>query len=121
MKWQDEYRHKLITAKEAAGLITSGSEVIFAMMDQPKDIMTAVAERYPELENVTLTSHWVEDYPFLHPRQHPEMARAFRIKDPMTMRSTREEVREKRIDYQPTIVGLSNGYRQELPDKGRFR
>ena len=120
MKWQDKYRHKLITAKQAAGLITSGSEVIFAMMDQPKDIMLAVAERYNELENVTLTSHWVEDYPFLHPRQHPEMTRAFRIKDPMTLRSTREGVREKTIDYQPTVFGLSNGYRQEFPERGRL-
>jgi 4-hydroxybutyrate CoA-transferase len=120
MKWQDKYRDKLITAKEAAGLITSGSDVIFAMMDQPKDIMTAVAERCNELENVTLTSHWVEDYPFLHPKQHPEMAKAFRIKDPMTMRSTREGVREKTIDYQPTIFGLSNGYRQECPHRGRL-
>ena len=120
MKWQEKYRDKLITAKEAAGLITSGSDVIFAMMDQPKDIMLAVAERYKELENVTLTSHWVEDFPFLHPKQHPEMAKAFRIKDPMTMRSTREGVRDKTIDYQPTIFGLSNGYRQECADRGRL-
>jgi 4-hydroxybutyrate CoA-transferase len=120
MNWQDKYRHKLITAKQAAELITSGSEVIFAMMDQPKDIMTAVAERYHELENVTLTSHWVEDYPFLHPKQHPEMAKAFRIKDPMTLRSTREGVRDKTIDYQPTVFGLSDGYRQECPDRGRL-
>ncbi len=120
MKWQDKYRDKIITAKQAAELITSGSDVIFAMMDQPKDIMTAVAERYNELENVTLTSHWVEDYPFLHPRQHPEMTKAFRIKDPMTMRNTREGVRDKTIDYQPTVFGLSNGYRQEEPDRGRL-
>jgi 4-hydroxybutyrate CoA-transferase len=120
MKWQDKYREKLITAKEAAGLITSGSEVIFAMMDQPKDVMLAVAERYNELENVTLTSHWVEDYPFLHPTKHPEMAKAFGIKDPMTMRSTREEVHNKTIDYQPTVFGLSNGYRQECAERGRL-
>ena len=120
MKWQDKYRDKLITAKQAAELVTSGSDVIFAMMDQPKDIMAAVTERYNELENVTLTSHWVEDYPFLHPKQHPEMAKAFRIKDPMTMRNTREGVRDKTIDYQPTIFGLSNGYRQEEPERGRL-
>lgn len=120
MKWQEKYRDKLITAKEAAGLIKSGSDVIFAMMDQPKDIMLAVCERYKELENVTLTSHWVEDYPFLHPGQHPEMAKAFRIKDPMTLRNTREGVREKTIDYQPTVFGLSNGYRQEEPERGRL-
>jgi len=120
MKWQDKYRDKLISAKEAAGLITSGSDVIFAMMDQPKDIMTAVAERYRELENVTLTSHWVEDYPFLHPSKYPEMEKAFRIKDPMTLRTTREEIRNKKIDYQPTVFGLSNGERQKCADRGRL-
>ncbi len=120
MKWQDKYRDKLISAKEAAGLIASGSDVIFAMMDQPKDIMTAVAERYRELENVTLTSHWVEDYPFLHPSKYPEMEKAFRIKDPMTLRTTREEIRNKKIDYQPTVFGLSNGERQKCADRGRL-
>jgi len=120
MNWQDKYRDKLITAKEAAGLIKSGSDVIFAMMDQPKDIIVEVSERYKELENVTLTSHWVEDFPFLHPSQHPEMEKAFRIKDPMTLRTTREEVRNKKIDWQPTVFGLSNGYRQEDDDRGRL-
>jgi 4-hydroxybutyrate CoA-transferase len=120
MKWQDKYRDKLITAKQAAELITPGSDVIFSMMDQPKDIMLEVVKRAPELENVTLTSHWVEDYPFLHPKQYPEMAKAFHIKDPMTMRFTREGVRDKTIDYQPTVFGLSNGYRQENPDRGRL-
>ena len=81
MNWQEKYRNKLITAKQAAALITSGSDVLFSMMDQPKDIILEVAERYRELENVTLTSHWVEDYVFLHPTRHPEMARAFIIKD----------------------------------------
>jgi 4-hydroxybutyrate CoA-transferase len=120
MKWQDKYRDKLITAKEAAGLIKSGSDVIFAMMDQPKDIMVEVCERAGELENVVLTSHWVEDFPFLHPSQHPEMEKAFRIVDPMTLRTTRDEVRNRKIDWQPTVFGLSNGERQECADRGRL-
>jgi 4-hydroxybutyrate CoA-transferase len=120
MKWQDKYRHKLITASQAAGLIKSGSDVLFAMMDQPKDIILEISRRYGELENVTLTSHWVEDFPFLHPSKYPEMAKAFRIKDPMTLRSTREEVRNRKIDWQPTVFGLSNGDRQVCPDRGRL-
>ena len=120
MNWQEKYRNKLITAKQAAALITSGSDVLFSMMDQPKDIILEVAERYRELENVTLTSHWVEDYVFLHPTRHPEMARAFIIKDPMTLRTTREEVRNKRIDWKPPVFGLSNGERQTCADRGRL-
>jgi 4-hydroxybutyrate CoA-transferase len=120
MKWQDKYRDKLITARQAAELIKSGDDIIFAMMDQPKDIIVAVADRCRELEGVTLTSHWVEDFPFLHPSQHPEMERAFRVVDPMTLRTTREEVRNKKIDWQPTVFGLSNGERQLCPDRGRL-
>ena len=120
MKWQDKYRDKLITARQAAGLVTSGSDVLFAMMDQPKDIILEIAKRCGELENVTLTSHWVEDFPFLHPSKYPEMEKTFHIKDPMTLRSTREEVRNKKIDWQPTVFGLSNGDRQECVDRGRL-
>jgi len=120
MKWQDKYRDKLITARQAAELIRSGDDVIFAMMDQPKDVMVEVAGRCGELEGVTLTSHWVEDFPFLHPSKYPEMEKAFRVVDPMTLRTTREEVRSKRIDWQPTVFGLSNGERQLCPDRGRL-
>jgi 4-hydroxybutyrate CoA-transferase len=120
MNWQDKHKGKIINAKQAAGLVTSGSDVAFSMMDQPKDIILEIAARYKELENVTLTSHWVEDYDFLHPSQHPEMASAFSIKDPMTLRTTREEVRNKRIDWKPTVFGLSNGERQMNADRGRL-
>ncbi len=120
MKWQDKYKDKIITAKKAAELVTSSSQVLFSMMDQPADIIEEIAKRYGELESVTLTSHWVEDYPFLHPKQYPEMAKAFFIKDPMTLKFTREGVREKTIDWQPTVFGLSNGERQRNPERGRL-
>jgi len=120
MKWQDKYKDKLITAKQAAELVTSGSDVLLSMMDQPKDIGLEIAKRYQELKNVTLTSHWVEDYPFLHSGEHPEMGKSFLIKDPMTLRYTREGIRDKRIDWKPTIFGLSDGNRQLCADRGRL-
>jgi 4-hydroxybutyrate CoA-transferase len=120
MKWQDKYKDKLITAKQAAGLITSGSDVLFPVSNHPQDIALELSKRHQELSDVTITAHWVEDYPFLHPQEHPEMAKAFSIKDPMTVRSTRGGVRQKSIDWQPTIFGLSDGNRQENPDRGRL-
>jgi 4-hydroxybutyrate CoA-transferase len=120
MNWQDKYKEKLLTAKQAAGLITSGSDVLFPVSNHPKDIAFELARRHKELSDVTITAHWVEDYPFLHPQEHPEMARAFSIKDPMTVRSTREGVRQKTIDWQPTIFGLSDGNRQKISDRGRL-
>ena len=120
MKWQDKYKDKLITAKQAAELIASGSDVLFSLMDQPKDIGLEIAKCCHKLKNVTLTSHWVEDYPFLHLGEHPEMEKSFLVKDPMTVRHTREGVREKRLDWQPTIFGLSDGNRQLHTDRGRL-
>jgi len=93
MEWQDKYKDKLITAKQAAELITSGSDVLFPISNHPKDIALELGKRHGELRDVTLTAHWVEDYPFLHPGKHPEMGKSFLIKDPMTVRTTREEVR----------------------------
>ncbi len=120
MKWQDKYKDKMITVKQAAELITSGSHVLLPVMDQPKDIGLEIAKRYKELKNVTLTSHWVEDYPFLHPGKQPEMEKAFLIKDPMPLKYTREGIRKKIIDWQPTIFGLSDGNRQVCADRGRL-
>jgi acyl-CoA hydrolase len=64
MRWQDKYKQKLISAEQAAQLITSNSDMLFPMMNQPKDIGLELTKRYRDLKNVTLTSHWVDDYPF---------------------------------------------------------
>lgn len=120
MKWQDKYKDKLLTAEQAARLVTSDSQVLFAMMNQPKDIGLELAKRYKELRNVTITSHWVEDYPFLHPAANPEMAKAFSIQDAFPLRHTRKEVQENRIDWQPTVFGLSDGVRQMDENRGRL-
>lgn len=121
MTWQEKYQSKIISAKKAAGMVTSGSNVLFPVMDQPKDIMEELCKRYKDLNNVTLTSHWIADYPFLHPHDNPRMARSFQIKDPMPLIHTREELRERRLDYQPTVFGLNNGTRQAIdPQRGRL-
>jgi 4-hydroxybutyrate CoA-transferase len=120
MEWQSKYKDKLITAEQAAKLVTSGSDVLFSMMNQPKDIGLELSKRHNELSGVTLTSHWVEDYPFLHPKEYPEMAKAFLIQDGLTVKYTREGVREKTIDWKPSIFGLSDGIRQLDPNRGRL-
>jgi 4-hydroxybutyrate CoA-transferase len=120
VNWQEKYKHKLITAEQAAKLITPDSDVVFPMMDQPKDIGLEIAKRHKELSDVTLTSHWVEDYPFLHPEEHPEMAKPFLIQDAFPLRYTRKGVREKWIDWKPSIFGLSDGIRQLNTDRGKL-
>ena len=120
MRWQEKYKNKLLNAAQAAKLVTSGSEVLFSMMNQPKQIGLELAKRYKELENVTITSHWVEDYPFLHPLENPEMAAVFSIQDGFPLRYTRKDVQEHRIDYRPTVFGLSDGVRQKDESRGRL-
>ncbi len=120
MRWQDKYKDKLLSAEQAAKLVTSDSEVLFSMMNQPRDIGLELAKRYKELKNVTITSHWVEDYPFLHPRENPEMAKAFNIQDGFPLKHTRKEVQEHRIDWRPTVFGLSDGVRQLDDNRGRL-
>jgi 4-hydroxybutyrate CoA-transferase len=120
MEWKIKYKDKLITAEQAAKLVTSGSDVLFAMMNQPKEVGWELSKRHSELKNVTITSHWVEDYPFLHPKEHPEMAESFLIQDGLTLRYTREGVREKLIDWKPSIFGLSDGIRQLDANRGRL-
>jgi 4-hydroxybutyrate CoA-transferase len=120
MRWQDKYKKKLLNAEQAAKLVTNDSEVLFSMMNQPRDIGLELAKRHKELKNVTITSHWVEDYPFLHPTENPEMAKAFSIQDAFPLRYTRKEVQEYRIDYRPTVFGLSDGVRQLDENRGRL-
>ncbi len=120
MRWQEKYGDKLLTAEQAAKLVTSDSEVLFSMMNQPRDIGLELAKRSKELSNVTITSHWVEDYPFLHPAEDPDMARAFCIQDAFPLRYTRKEVQANRIDWKPTVFGLSDGVRQLDGNRGRL-
>ena len=120
MRWQDKYKNKLLSAEQAARLVTNDSQVLFSMMNQPRDIGLELAKRHKELRNVTITSHWVEDYPFLHPSENPEMAKAFSIQDAFPLRHTRKEVQENKIDYRPTVFGLSDGVRQMDENRGRL-
>ena len=120
MNWQDKYRDKLVTVKQAAGLVKPDADVLFPVSNHPKEIIMEIARRHGELKEVTLTSHWVEDYPFLHIKDYPEMAGAFLVKDPITVNYSREGVRERTIDWQPTVFGLSNGERQADPNRGRL-
>jgi 4-hydroxybutyrate CoA-transferase len=53
MDWQEEYKKKLVSPEEAAGLIRSGDRVmLISLADQPKILPKALAERKDELENV---------------------------------------------------------------------
>ena len=110
MDWQKKYRHKLISPEEAAGLVKSGDRVVLALSLKPREVALAIARRASELRNVTIVSHWNEDYPWLH----PGMEDSFYVKEGFVLRPSRQPVREKRVDWMPTIFGLHDGQRQAL-------
>lgn len=113
MRWQDKYKDKLLTAKEAAGLVKSGDVVLFPLFFQPKDIGEEIAKRKDELRNVTLVSHWTEDYPWFRPGTEE----SFTVKDGFIFPHVRQAAKEKRTDWVPAIFGINDGLRQA--ERGR--
>ncbi len=64
MKWQDEYKKKLVTAEKAASLVKSGDTVgVSAGCSAPINIINALCKRREELKDVSLFSG-VSMYPF---------------------------------------------------------
>ena len=57
MNWQDIYKEKLVSVKQAAKLINSGDKIYMSGgMGAPVDLMEAITERANELENVDVVS-----------------------------------------------------------------
>ncbi len=115
MKWQEVYKRKLISAKEAAGLVKSGMTVAFSHPNQPESICGALAERQNELENVNLIAFWTG-----HHAWHDEPMSAFNVIEAFGFKhSSRRGVQEKWIQYLPYVPGLTNGIREAECNRGR--
>lgn len=57
MSWQDDYQRKLVSLKEAAAQVKSGDNLgLSAGPSCPTDLMNAIADRYEELEDVSVVS-----------------------------------------------------------------
>lgn len=108
MEWRDEYKDKLITAEQAAKLINPGDVVVFTLVIHPHKLGEEIAKRANELHDVTVICHWTQDYPWLH----PGLEASFNVKDAFPLRFTRERVRQKIIDWVPSIFGLGNQKRR---------
>lgn len=111
IKWQDQYRDKLITAVQAAKLIKSGDKVVISLMAQPKMLGLALAQRKEELRGVTLMSNWTEDYPWFQ----AGWEESFSVQTGFGTRITREGQQQKRIDWLPAVFGLHDGVRYKAP------
>ena len=101
-KWQDHYKDKLITHKQAAKLVKPGLKVVFPLNGKPLDFGLALADRREELEievkrtgkKITVLSHWLEDFPFLH----EGWEHIFDVKEGFISANTRNGIKGKTID-----------------------
>lgn len=109
MGWQQEFKDKLLSPAQAAGLVKSGQHLVFSLNLKPRDTALEVARRAGELRGVRVVSNWNEDYPWLH----PGMEESFSVKEGFVLRPSREPVRQRRVDWVPVIFGLYDGVRQE--------
>jgi len=55
MSWEEEYKSKITTAEEAIGRIKSGDRVCFVQGNEPQALGLALAARFGDLENVTIS------------------------------------------------------------------
>ncbi len=85
-RWQDKYRDKLITAKEAAKLVKSGDKVILSLARKPEAIVNALIERKDELEGVTIGSTWRTWTSGNLPLLDPGMEKSFTVITGVTFR-----------------------------------
>lgn len=116
MNWQERYADKLKTPEEAAALVRSGDRVVVAMLLPPINTCLALAKRRGELKNVTILSHWQDDFPWFQPGWDD----SFQVQSGFILRPARQGHREKRFDFVPSVFGLSDGLRHKEPLRGRI-
>jgi acyl-CoA hydrolase len=102
MSWVDSYKQKLVSAEEAAGLIQSGDRVYYGGNAAiPRAIISALAGRAQELENVQLNHVLLlgED-----PLSQPGMEGSFRHNSLFVGPADRKAVNDGRADYMPIFL-----------------
>src|SRR5271165_3771877 len=103
MSWIDQYRSKVMTAREAVSCVESGMRVyIHASCAEPEALVEALMVRAP----------FVKDVEVMHIRTSgtspycvPEMAEHFRHNALFVGANVREAVNDGRADYTPIFLG----------------
>jgi 4-hydroxybutyrate CoA-transferase len=102
MDWRDQYKEKLITAQQAAGMIRSGQRVLISLGTvEPQYIANALCDRWRELRDVEiLTSNTMKPYAWFD----KERRAAFKIQAGYLSAAYRPLYKEKRIEYSINTV-----------------
>lgn len=97
--WQTTYKHKLLSAVDAAQKVKSGDRVVVGhACGEPQALVQALTARYKELQDVEIT-HMVAMGN--SPYAQPGMEASFRHNALFVGRSTRQAIEEGRADYTP--------------------
>ena len=100
MDWRKRYADKLRTAEEAVADVQSRQAVVVAMLDgMPPSLCTALSDRAPELEEVTVF-HFVSTFGWFSFNE----GRSFRQITPFTTNVDRAAVRDGKVEYLPTAL-----------------
>lgn len=102
MSWIDEYRNKLMTAREAVACVESGMRVyIHPGCAEPEALVEALMVRAPYVRNVELLHLLTYG---TSPYCAPEMAEHFRHNALFVGGNVREAVNDGRADYTPIFL-----------------
>jgi 4-hydroxybutyrate CoA-transferase len=97
MDWRKRYAAKIRTAQESVADVRSGQSVTVGMFDNmPPSVCTALSERAPELEDVSVF-HFVSAFPWYSFND----GRSFRQITPFATNVERAAIREGKADYLP--------------------
>jgi 4-hydroxybutyrate CoA-transferase len=106
MHWRERYAGKVRTAEEAVADVASGQAITVGMFDGvPPGLCTALMQRAPELEDVTVF-HFVTTVPWFTYDGEREASRppAFRQLTPFATNVDRGGIRDGRVDYLPVAL-----------------
>lgn len=102
MSWIDQYRSKLVTAREAVNCVESGMRVyIHPGCAEPEALIEALMSRAPyvkDVELIHLLTHGTSPY------CAPDMAESFRHNALFVGGNVREAVNDGRADYTPIFL-----------------
>jgi acyl-CoA hydrolase len=102
MSWIDQYRSKLVTAREAVNLVESGMRVyIHPGCAEPEALVEALISRSPYVKGVEILHLMTMGS---SPYCAPEMAESFRHNALFVGGNVREAVNDGRADYTPIFL-----------------
>jgi 4-hydroxybutyrate CoA-transferase len=102
MSWHDRCKEKLITAQQAARMVTSGQRVLIGLGTvEPQYIAAALCDRWQELRDVEIaTSNTMHPYPWFD----KDKSAAFKVSAGYLSAYSRPLYQEKRLEFSVNTV-----------------